>query len=1485
MEESKNYLHFGFFNKQAVSKNFGLWVDLDDKNTLILSFHFKENLDNFDAIRVIMGNEACDLDSAISSLVYAYFLYEIKDASISNHVVVPLLNIKSSDYKLKTEVKYLLDRMGIPANLLIFRDNPFLNLKDLCLKQKLLLTLVDHNTLPEQDNCLIPCVVEILDHHHKELSENDKEYNCDICIEYVGSCCTLIAEKIFNKQHACLMDPMIIEMIYATIILDTICLSSDAGRTTMKDMEVIERLQSHLPGLAGDRDKLYENLTKAKCDISCFSDIELLLKDVKIVANSNGAVKIAVSSFPVLAQVVLTTRGSSMLNSLNSFCKANCYNASLILGINLEKVNGENTNGDLGKIARDMAIYCAAQDIHLDLLSTLPYYLTEFNNNELGLVPISTAFTKFDDGNIGSSLFLFNQLNVKATRKHIIPMLQKYLIDEDESSFEKNMIPIPTFDGNSIEEDNEELEQNKNGVYDADTVFKIGDYFNLDDSRPFDSTQLNAKYTGVPRNDESKYSLRVLPENFDNLENVGVPLMKRSPDVTNFQNDNLINSYEEDFGNNNPKTFNYNISKCDNDKNHFDYVTNYNKPIKLDDEIENLIDQIQLLNEDLNSREDAFQNFANYSLPQISVSDEKLSQNIKLISESKNDYIYTDTNDKCLKTYIANILIKSINGKNSHQLIFEDNSKLPDEYISSLDVLAKKLGNNALKNAINLSEEEGNSDLINPYLDVNLCPKSPSVLKSLSKLNGNYQKNDLFKPKSILCSDHLSFSRLMDDKIPGEAYVVNSIDSNNPFLNEINNYDFKNLSNGVIKFPMKIGHVFQNDIDRYMFSDTNKENLDIFYDNLDNLNGEVYNEIEDEHIGTPKAPSKNEHLLKLKLSDSIDIFFDNSKKDLAIAPEINTLLNQERVNKYNPYNDSQTYPPSISEKDNLKETILRNQMSFLSSLNKFNDIKDSLQNDIGEKSYPYETPTQNLFYDHFDEMNGEVYAETMDKHLNGDKIKPFKDELLTEKVKLKSSILMNPKFSSSLDYYASFPASSYDKITHINNVSSEIKINFNCYNKLAENTAKSIIKNLNQFSSEKFDVSKTSPPAKNYKKDNTIASYKSLDNYSNPKYQVNDWIIYNDIPKQIPKIPIKRAFSESLSFLACPTITITPNSPIIDKTSEIIIEHFKNDKVIFQNVMLQQINSFNNNFSKSDIKSDDDSELNSSDNQDYTKTDDSNFETNSRLLDNKPDELNSTQSKPLTNLINESYQANSIEILRQDPLMKELTLEEDLYDHINYRLDSEIIEPYKRIFSHGGYFEDNKSTPIVCLYACYLPCRSTPNYEYIMEQLFFYIVKTLHILVEDDYIIIFFEGSAPKNLLPNFRWLLKYYRLLEQKQGYEVLLDQNVNFCRNYFKKNGKLPSRLLSSNDEDEVTCLQKKLSLSTLTHLRKLKKNIKSIYVVHPSLWFRTVCYMCRPFMVSKFWQKLNFVNSLKILKENIPTLDLNFLPDQLLSYDSKL
>lgn len=59
-----------------------------------------------------------------------------------------------------------------------------------------------------------------------------------------------------------------------------------------------------------------------------------------------------------------------------------------------------------------------------------------------------------------------------------------------------------------------------------------------------------------------------------------------------------------------------------------------------------------------------------------------------------------------------------------------------------------------------------------------------------------------------------------------------------------------------------------------------------------------------------------------------------------------------------------------------------------------------------------------------------------------------------------------------------------------------------------------------------------------------------------------------------------------------------------------------------------------------------------------------------------------------------------------------------------------------------------------------------------------------------------------------------------------------------------------------------------------RRLRKNLKALYLVQPTFWLKTIVVMCKPFISSKFSRKLRFIESIEDLKQYLP-IDQLVLP----------
>ncbi|XP_055338815.1 uncharacterized protein LOC129588557 isoform X2 [Paramacrobiotus metropolitanus] len=365
---------------------------------LLLSQKRMELPEQSQAIHIVTGNEACDLDSAVSALVYAFHLW--KTDSANNDAVLPLLNVPRKDYVLKTEVAYALTKQGIEQSNLIFADD--LDPVRLHQERRLQVTLVDHHLPVGKFSGLTDAVKEVID--HRPVEQGDKTaYLKDISstTETVGSCCTLIAEKILAASDAKSLTPVTAYLLYETIILDTVNFSKDAQKATQKDEHIADELQKRLP-TAAVRDQIFSELVDAKSDISCLNTEQLLRKDLKVLDIQE--IKIAVSSIPKLVRHCL--KADDAQAEIETFCRKYDYTGLIVLGVSIKDTS----------VQRDML--CFAPDMsYVDLL------LDDLNNAEVKLGLERDPTFGIPDGRYQ----YFKQGNVKASRKQILPVVKQII--------------------------------------------------------------------------------------------------------------------------------------------------------------------------------------------------------------------------------------------------------------------------------------------------------------------------------------------------------------------------------------------------------------------------------------------------------------------------------------------------------------------------------------------------------------------------------------------------------------------------------------------------------------------------------------------------------------------------------------------------------------------------------------------------------------------------------------------------------------------------------------------------------------------------------------------------------------------------------------------------------------------------------------------------------------------------------------------------
>ncbi|KAJ8796769.1 hypothetical protein J1605_002039 [Eschrichtius robustus] len=377
-------------------------------------------------IHVVLGNEACDLDSMVSALALAFYLAKTTEAE---EVFVPVLNIKRSELPLRGDNVFFLQKTHIPESLLIFRDE--IDLHALQQAGQLTLILVDHHVLPKSDAALEEAVAEVLDHRPIDQKHCPP---CHVSVELVGSCATLVAERILQRAPE-ILDRQTAALLHGAIILDCVNMDLKIGKATLKDNRYVEKLEALFPDLP-NRNDIFDSLQKAKFDVSGLTTEQMLRKDQKTI--SRQGTKVAISAIYMDLEAFLQRSG--LIADLHAFCQAHSYDALVAMTIFFNTYN---------EPVRQLAVFCP----HAALRVTVCGVLERSHSPSLKLTPAPS---------IHPNLQAYLQGNTQVSRKKLLPLLQEAL----SAYFDSTNIPSgqPETEGVSREQVDKELDRAGNSL-------------------------------------------------------------------------------------------------------------------------------------------------------------------------------------------------------------------------------------------------------------------------------------------------------------------------------------------------------------------------------------------------------------------------------------------------------------------------------------------------------------------------------------------------------------------------------------------------------------------------------------------------------------------------------------------------------------------------------------------------------------------------------------------------------------------------------------------------------------------------------------------------------------------------------------------------------------------------------------------------------------------------------------------------------------
>ncbi len=469
-----------FIPASSSSSSFAMKSTIDDSNNIITSDSFStyltstlaeeiQNLDNKSRnnnektkkdtkkkeLNFIMGNQAGDADSIISSLALSYVkkLEQIKkngqEEEESNVLptFLPIVCIEKEDLALRRDVTLLLQMAGITNHdsLVFLNDASF---KSIVLNEEesqqppvqKSFTLVDHNKIRSELWQFESAVTEIYDHHLDEGFHLDSCQTREVAFENkkatVGSTCTIVTEKIINaysEDKEGTLDGGLGLALLGVILLDTMNMNPDAAKGTPRDGDAIQFLLDNSDWdtldsenmnniiltdntdgpLKPDRVKLYEYLRDSKFDRTFWQEMSardaLRIDYKRFEPNSSPGGSFGLSS------VLLDS--SMVLSKPNFYRSAIDYMKEVgvdVLGVLCMVIVDDTPQREMIMIGKP------------DTMESLTKFLQ--NDTSAANLEVTVAAEDNEEGNYmdGFVMRRFNQGNPKGSRKQIAPVLMDF---------------------------------------------------------------------------------------------------------------------------------------------------------------------------------------------------------------------------------------------------------------------------------------------------------------------------------------------------------------------------------------------------------------------------------------------------------------------------------------------------------------------------------------------------------------------------------------------------------------------------------------------------------------------------------------------------------------------------------------------------------------------------------------------------------------------------------------------------------------------------------------------------------------------------------------------------------------------------------------------------------------------------------------------------------------------------------------------------
>ena len=321
------------------------------------------------------------------AICHAHFLAQLQR---ENRLFLPVLQCSRDDLSLRTDAVWLLTQLELePANFLFMEEA----LPRLQAARKVSVTLVDHATptgpLEELPNVEIAGVI---DHHPSSFSSPRP---ADHVVEAVGSCATLVAERLLGEDEYSVTKP-VATLLLGAILLDTVGLEDRAGRVTSKDKVMAERLGAWVDMSFTE---LYTSLSEARLSVAGLSPHQLLRKDFKSVVAGEHRLGFSSVTCQLSPELLVS---DDMEQAVQTVCQTHSLSALLVLGV---RVAGDS-------VSREIAIFQG--EGASEVADTVASLLESDEGLQCRRLP-------------SFSCILFQQGNPSLSRKHILPLVLKFM--------------------------------------------------------------------------------------------------------------------------------------------------------------------------------------------------------------------------------------------------------------------------------------------------------------------------------------------------------------------------------------------------------------------------------------------------------------------------------------------------------------------------------------------------------------------------------------------------------------------------------------------------------------------------------------------------------------------------------------------------------------------------------------------------------------------------------------------------------------------------------------------------------------------------------------------------------------------------------------------------------------------------------------------------------------------------------------------------